>query len=1653
MPLYVPEEDEPAGLRVPTYTPLAAPTPPEPDPVAASFRQNNIVVNLMMNLAQDSFPAVAGYRASDDIRGTRYEEVYGDRFIDSRSPDETRAIMSRIEGEERDRRTSEANGLPGMFLDAFTGMLDPTILLPAGQVVRAGRGGYSAARSAASIGAAAAVQTAGQEAVLQATQELRTAGESATAIASASLLGGLLGAGAASMLSRTERVALTRGVDEARATMGPDGGAPLPPVAAAAAPPVGTSIVGEDKHGVVLGGFEGSNGARWRDAVGWLQANGGGEVPGGLHHPEIGDIDLVWGRYDAATDAGYGLAKIAGKHPEMMDRLGDVVAGSRVVSRSDNRIVLADDQHRAVVRLEFDGDAKTWLMTAYEDVRRSRPRAEGSTERPGNPPVEGQTGTSPASRADANIAPSAPGANGGASAGAAAVDARALELSRSGLTDIPVLGRLIEKTSPTMRVFTSPFTSARRLMADLAETSLEFVDNAAGVPTTRGAALDRLVRTQVAQARVAVADEMDRLFSEMRFNGPTALPAARAWGERLLGRDAEVTGIPRTMEEFRREVGRAMRRGDQSEIPQVAAAAQMMRAKVFEPWKRRAIEAKLLPEDVDVKTAESYFQRVYDKGKINAQRPDFEERITGWLRGEQEANAAVQSEIADLDATRRRLNAQIGKLEARVQRAQKRTADLTSRLDEAAGTVARGERRADTLAQREALLAGEIADIEEFIRDMRGVVTDPTAREMIDRMERELADLRRQDKPPTLAQVERAEREELAGILTGENRMAAEILVGRRKPFKPRSFLSMIQRAGGIQDQSGEVLAALGGDARARPGLINGDARDADDWGEKLMEMSEGRLTERPTPTEVLNWIHEAARGNEPSWWQDVTMTPAQQQSARASDLAAVWDEMFSRAGIRVQKVADVAAVLREQERASGAGLVTLEDLDKIAAELEAVGEAVPVAARRGEVEEELFLKQSAIRDARAQIAEARKVRDRTRARLRDTAIRSGEAGAADTANRGRLRILEDRMAREEERGALVDSVLETMESLRAHNRRQIEQAIGKWRGQSTAEAMAALKRVADLTAERAPGAPRLSSADRAVDRAVKRIMRAQKDLSDEELRNVASEIVDRIVGSPDGRLPYDMDTAKAARGSGDAPRGPLAARRFNIPDEMIEDWLIDDAEEIAGIHLRTIVPDVLLAERYGDADMTVAFRGLADEHAALAREAGSEAERVKLRKEYDGAVRDLAAVRDRIRGTFGFSSDSRLRNLGRVSQAVRAFNTITMMGGAAVSSLSDAAGAVFRHGFGTVLRDAWAPLAAHLAQGLPKEGAMAQARQQYRAMGIAAEMALGQRHQSFDEIGNVYRPGSRLERALSWGADRFQMLNLLAPWTDMQKTMAAVVSGNEVLRAAKAAAEGKATGRQVKNLAAAGIDQQMAGTIWREFAASGEIVDGVHLPNTGEWASREARDAFEAAVAREVDIAVITPGQEKPLWMSDPILATFGQFKAFTAAATERLLIANLQRHDLQSLQGVILSVALGTLSYRAYTLATGQETSDRPQDWIKEGISRAGLLGWLEEGNALAAKATRGSVDIYRAIGADKPLSKFASRSVLGQLLGPTAGRIEALTQVTGAAASGEWSAADSRRLRSFIALQNLFYLRRGLDAVEAGVNERLGIPALPQ
>jgi hypothetical protein len=247
-----------------------------------------------------------------------------------------------------------------------------------------------------------------------------------------------------------------------------------------------------------------------------------------------------------------------------------------------------------------------------------------------------------------------------------------------------VLGAAVEKLDPVSRVIGSESVSARRTIADLAETPLRMQENLAGVPTTAGPALDRLARMEINQTRVAVGDELTRLYSEYRFGDPdTFAPRLRAQFENFRGRGEGFM----TFEEFKQEVGAAMQAGDKHAIPQVEQSAQFVRNRVFEPWKKRAIDAGLFPEDVAPKGADSYFQRVYNKQAIAAKRPDFVERVTDYLASDQATKADAKGRIekfnADLQATTKALER--AKEPEDIGRLTKAHDDIRARIEEEAG--------------------------------------------------------------------------------------------------------------------------------------------------------------------------------------------------------------------------------------------------------------------------------------------------------------------------------------------------------------------------------------------------------------------------------------------------------------------------------------------------------------------------------------------------------------------------------------------------------------------------------------------------------------------------------------------------------------------------------------------------------------------------------------------------------------------------------------------------------------------------------------------------------------------------------------------------------------------------------------------------------
>lgn len=196
--------------------------------------------------------------------------------------------------------------------------------------------------------------------------------------------------------------------------------------------PVGSGTTGP--FGPILTEYAGDP----EGAIARLMADKTGEAVGALSHREISEpISLVWGEEGTGRNTGHGLAKIVKRHPEVLQDLQDRLSAARVTTRTTNRMRLESDRDMFVVRLTWDDQSRTWLMTAFEKEQ----GAGRSTVRAGGSPEASSASALPASK-DTPAAPAVQGpdlrladdADFGAGSASPLVDAA----NRSALADLRV---------------------------------------------------------------------------------------------------------------------------------------------------------------------------------------------------------------------------------------------------------------------------------------------------------------------------------------------------------------------------------------------------------------------------------------------------------------------------------------------------------------------------------------------------------------------------------------------------------------------------------------------------------------------------------------------------------------------------------------------------------------------------------------------------------------------------------------------------------------------------------------------------------------------------------------------------------------------------------------------------------------------------------------------------------------------------------------------------------------------------------------------------------------------------------------------------------------------------------------------------------------
>jgi hypothetical protein len=163
----------------------------------------------------------------------------------------------------------------------------------------------------------------------------------------------------------------------------------------------GARIDGEGVGGPRIAGLEDN----WDGAVQVLRHLKAGDAVGVLHHPAVGRIDVIWG--DKRGGLAHILAKPNGE--QLVRDLPEVLASSTVTPGGTSRVFLENPTHKTVVVLDYLGQEKRWLLTAYEKGKGGQssggridsPAAEG-------PAIAAPQGGSPDRLADLNIRPDLP---------------------------------------------------------------------------------------------------------------------------------------------------------------------------------------------------------------------------------------------------------------------------------------------------------------------------------------------------------------------------------------------------------------------------------------------------------------------------------------------------------------------------------------------------------------------------------------------------------------------------------------------------------------------------------------------------------------------------------------------------------------------------------------------------------------------------------------------------------------------------------------------------------------------------------------------------------------------------------------------------------------------------------------------------------------------------------------------------------------------------------------------------------------------------------------------------------------------------------------------------------------------------------------------
>lgn len=564
------------------------------------------------------------------------------------------------------------------------------------------------------------------------------------------------------------------------------------------------------------------------------------------------------------------------------------------------------------------------------------------------------------------------------------------------------------------------------------------------------------------------------------------------------------------------------------------------------------------------------------------------------------------------------------------------------------------------------------------------------------------------------------------------------------------------------------------------------------------------------------------------------------------------------------------------------------------------------------------------------------------------------------------------------------------------------------------------------------------------------------KFYDDKDFEVMAVKLREKILNLPEGRNSWDAEIDFDIEGSGSGLAKSLKGRKLTFNDAFVEEFTINDIELLTDMYTRSVIPDLALIEKFGTADENVIIERVTEDYRKLiaaTKDNSKEMDKIKKQQEHD--IRDIQSTILRIRNKLyevpNYSSGR------QIASVLKNYNVMTKMGGVVLSSLPDISRLGLARSTLPVFKDSLKIMAKTKLNELPK--------QELRNLGVMMDMALDGRAQQIMETADDVASGNKFIRNVSSINQAYMNLTGLPKWNEVMEGITGIQVNDAIYKATQRIVNGTSTNEDLARLAENGIDKATARVIYNQFRKHGFDAEGIRFGGIETWDIEDpfvaaAAEKFKSAIQREVETVVISPGLDKPLWLSGTWGSVIGQFKSFGYASIQKSTLLYAQRlksnpRDFATIMAMSSQIGMGVLVTYIKLAIAGRLAETAADwgavDWIAEGVDRSGVLGIIMDFNNIAERASGNRIGISAML--DKnTMSRYARMNTLGFLLGASFGAGEDAFTTLGAisgAPFGDIQESDLAAARRLIPFQNHTILRGLFDEGENSIINTFDIP----